>query len=425
MNSEGSMEGSSADDKTPRGRNVAHARGANMGGTFPMRSPGKAGAGGGQQQHQHRDKKGHHHYHHSKHNLGTLQKLLPWNLGTLQKLLPWITIGLLSLIALVLLGSALFPGYIFMCPETIKPLPEHQTIKRLPEHCVKLESDPVQHDWVSAVLPFDCLQAPQSSPVIAHRVDDVKYDFFLSLLDFPISPLPFPPLSSFPPPSPSPLPLPPPPHPPAPPHSYIFMCPETIKRLPEHCVKLESDPVQHDWVSAVLPFDCFQAPQSSPVIAHRVDDVKYDFFLSLLDFGTRRRPNRNMVRLMEDRPFLKPELAVAMQSVLEMLIEAKAVRPDSLVIDAGAGIGGAAFAAAAMGVRVLALDPVLANVLKMCDAVHLNRLGVRMLALDPVLANVLNMCDAVHLNRVAKRMKLHLAAVLDSVGNITMHNVSI
>ncbi|CAI7914404.1 unnamed protein product, partial [Closterium sp. NIES-53] len=315
------MEGSSADDKTPRGRNVAHARGGNMGGTFPMRSPGKAGAGGGQQQH--RDKKGHHHhYHHSKHvrfsNVGTLQNLLPWitiellsliafslaspisppfythhpnhlhqNLGTLQKLLPWITIGLLSLIALVLLGSALFPG-------------------------------------------------------------------------------------------------------------YIFMCPETIKRLPEHCVKLESDPVQHDWVSAVLPFDCLQAPQSSPVIAHRVDDVKYDFFLSLLDFGTRRRPNRNMVRLMEDRPFLKPELAVAMQSVLEMLIEAKAVRPDSLVIDAGAGIGAAAFAAAAMGVRVLALDPVLANVLKMCDAVHLNR--------------------------VAKRVKLHLAAVSDSVGNITIHN---
>ncbi|CAI5475694.1 unnamed protein product [Closterium sp. Yama58-4] len=272
------MEGSSADDKTPRGRNVAHARGGNMGGTFPMRSPGKAGAGGGQQQHQHRDKKGHHHhYHHSKHNLGTLQKLLPW-----------ITIGLLSLIALVLLGSALFPG-------------------------------------------------------------------------------------------------------------YIFMCPETIKRLPEHCVKLESDPVQHDWVSAVLPLDCLQAPQSSPVIAHRVDDVKYDFFLSLLDFGTRRRPNRNMVRLMEDRPFLKPELAVAMQSVLEMLIEAKAVRPDSLVIDAGAGIGAAAFAAAAMGVRVLALDPVLANVLKMCDAVHLNR--------------------------VSKRVKLHLAAVSDSVGNITIHNI--
>ncbi|GJP70282.1 hypothetical protein CLOP_g1232 [Closterium sp. NIES-67] len=117
-----------------------------------MRSPGKAGGGGGQ--HQHRDKKGHHHYHHSKHNLGTLQKLLPW-----------VTIGLLSLIALVLLGSALFPGYIFMCPETIK---------RLPEHCVKLESDPVQHDWVSAVLPFDCFQADQTSPVIAHRVDDVS-----------------------------------------------------------------------------------------------------------------------------------------------------------------------------------------------------------------------------------------------------------
>ncbi|CAI5499403.1 unnamed protein product [Closterium sp. Naga37s-1] len=563
------MEGSSADDKTPRGRNVAHARGGNMGGTFPMRSPGKAGAGGGQQQHQHRDKKGHHHYHHSKHvrftalhfknqlhtseaaavdnhqvtlspSLDSLPLLsipllspfplrsppkppspepghaaeaaavdnhratrphrlftcipsppfythhpnhLHQNLGTLQKLLQWIPIRLLSPFSLEFLPLLSIPPlspfplrsppkppspepghaaeaaamdnhrvtlphrprpaglcsfsrlhlhvYFFMCPETIKRLPEHrvklesdpvhhdwvsavlpfdclqahpfyifmcpETIKRLPEHCVKLESDPVQHDWVSAVLPFDCLQAPQSSPVIAHRVDDVKYDFFLSLLDFPISPLPFPPFSSFPPPSPSPLPLPPLPHPPAPPHSYIFMCPETIKRLPEHCVKLESDPVQHDWVSAVLPFDCFQAPQSSPVIAHRVDDVKYDFFLSLLDFGTRRRPNRNMVRLMEDRPFLKPELAVAMQSVLEMLIEAKAVRPDSLVIDAGAGIGGAAFAAAAMGVRVLALDPVLANVLKMCDAVHLNR--------------------------VSKRVKLHLAAVSDSVSNITIHNI--
>ena len=49
------------------------------------------------------------------------------------------------------------------------------------------------------------------------------------------------------------------------------------------------------------------------------------------------------------------------------------MRSDSLVVDVGAGIGAATFAAAAMGVRVLAVDPVLANVLKICDGIHLNR----------------------------------------------------
>lgn len=85
------------------------------------------------------------------------------------------------------------------------------------------------------------------------------------------------------------------------------------------------------------------------------------------------------------------------QGALETLIDSKVVKPDSIVLDIGAGIGEAAFAAAAMGIRVTAVDPVFANVLRLCDGVYLNR------APDLV--------------------KVHLAAASDTAGNITVHNV--
>lgn len=87
-----------------------------------------------------------------------------------------------------------------------------------------------------------------------------------------------------------------------------------------------------------------------------------------------------------------------MQTTLETLIDAKVVKPDSIVVDVGAGIGEATFAASAMGVRVTALEPVFANALRLCDGVYLNRAD-----------------DLV---------KVHLAAASDVPGNITVHNVS-
>ena len=44
-----------------------------------------------------------------------------------------------------------------------------------------------------------------------------------------------------------------------------------------------------------------------------MDDLKYDFFLSLLDVGTRHQPSRNLMRLLSKKPFAKPEMAAAMQ----------------------------------------------------------------------------------------------------------------
>jgi len=86
------------------------------------------------------------------------------------------------------------------------------------------------------------------------------------------------------------------------------------------------------------------------------------------------------------------------QTTLEALIDAKVVKPESVVVDVGAGIGEAVFAASAMGVRVTALEPVFANALRLCDGVYLNRAD-----------------DLV---------KVHLAAASDVPGNITVHNVS-
>jgi len=50
------------------------------------------------------------------------------------------------------------------------------------------------------------------------------------------------------------------------------------------------------------------------VVAHRVDDIKYAFFLSLIDLGpSRYLLNANVKRLLHRKPFLKPEAGVAMQ----------------------------------------------------------------------------------------------------------------
>lgn len=176
---------------------------------------------------------------------------------------------------------------------------------------------------------------------------------------------------------------------------YVFLCPDTLVRLPQHCLKLEVDSSQSVWTSGTREFDCLTAPQASPVVAHWMDEVKYPFFLSLLDFGTPKQPNRNMARLLQKKPFLREDISSAIQGVLENLIEGKLIRPDSVLVDVGAGIGAATFAAAAMGVRVLAIEPIFESVQRVCDGIYLNR--------------------ASHLVRV------HLAAASEEQANITVH----
>lgn len=63
----------------------------------------------------------------------------------------------------------------------------------------------------------------------------------------------------------------------------------------------------------------------------------------------------------------------------------------------GANVGMAAFAAAAMGFRVVAFEPVFENLQRICDGVFLNR--------------------------AADKVAVFAAAASDRIGNITFHKV--
>lgn len=67
------------------------------------------------------------------------------------------------------------------------------------------------------------------------------------------------------------------------------------------------------------------------------------------------------------------------------------------MVDVGANVGMASFAAAVMGFRVVAFEPVFENLQRICDGVYLNR--------------------------VQDRLVVYHAAASDRLGNITMHKV--
>lgn len=124
----------------------------------------------------------------------------------------------------------------------------------------------------------------------------------------------------------------------------------------------------------IPPFDCLKCPQSHPVIANLVEGLRYPFLYSLADLGTLPdKPHKNIVRMLKGKPFRKPDISVSVQEVLEKL---RAERKDSGVfVDVGANVGMASFAAAAMGFRVLAFEPVFENLQRICDGIYLNRVG--------------------------------------------------
>lgn len=55
--------------------------------------------------------------------------------------------------------------------------------------------------------------------------------------------------------------------------------------------------------------------------------------------------------------------------------ELKGKGKDGIFVDVGANVGMASFAAAVMGVRVLAFEPVLENLQRICEGVYFNRVG--------------------------------------------------
>ncbi|XP_027330049.1 uncharacterized protein LOC113846226 [Abrus precatorius] len=147
--------------------------------------------------------------------------------------------------------------------------------------------------------------------------------------------------------------------------------------------------------NAISPFDCMKSPQAHPVIASTVEGVRYPFLFSLSDFGTLPdKPHKNIVRILKGKPFRKPDISVTVQEVLE---KAKSEGRDGFVVDVGANVGMATFAASAMGFRVLAFEPVFENLQKICEGIYFNR--------------------------VADLVTLFEAAASDRLGNITFHKL--
>ncbi|XP_047964326.1 uncharacterized protein LOC125208872 [Salvia hispanica] len=146
---------------------------------------------------------------------------------------------------------------------------------------------------------------------------------------------------------------------------------------------------------AIKPFDCLAAPQAHPVVANTVEGLKFPFLYSLSDFGTLPdKPHKNIVRILKGKPFRRPDISATVQ---ELLGEMKARNRQGIFVDVGANVGMASFAAAVMGFKVVAFEPVFENLQRLCEGIYFNRVG-----------------DLV---------ELFEAAASDHSGNITFHKL--
>ncbi|KAK1392524.1 Hexuronic acid methyltransferase [Heracleum sosnowskyi] len=146
---------------------------------------------------------------------------------------------------------------------------------------------------------------------------------------------------------------------------------------------------------SIHPFDCYNSPQAHPVIASIVEGLKYPFLYSLSDFGTLpEKPHKNIVRILKGKMFRKPDISSTVQDFLE---ENKGQGEMGVFVDVGANVGIASFAAAVMGFRVLAFEPVFENLQRICDGLYFNR--------------------------VKDLVTVFEAAASDRVGNITFHKL--
>ncbi|KAL6974222.1 hypothetical protein U1Q18_028403 [Sarracenia purpurea var. burkii] len=123
----------------------------------------------------------------------------------------------------------------------------------------------------------------------------------------------------------------------------------------------------------IRPFDCYASPQSHPVIATVVEGLKHPFLYSLSDLGTLPdKPHKNIVRILKGKGFRRPDISASVQEVLGKM---KGEGKNGIFVDVGANVGMATFAAAVMGFRVMAFEPVLENLQRICDGVYFNRVG--------------------------------------------------
>ena len=159
---------------------------------------------------------------------------------------------------------------------------------------------------------------------------------------------------------------------------------------------------------SLLEFDCEESLQIGPVVAHKVEKLDHPFFISIADLGTFEKPNRNFQRILKGKLFQnilgqKQERerndGIEINSKGERNYGSAKEKEKHVVIDVGANIGMATFAATSMGYNVLAFEPVIENVQKICDGIYLNR--------------------------ASSSVKLYHLAVSDAPGHITMHKVCI
>lgn len=123
-----------------------------------------------------------------------------------------------------------------------------------------------------------------------------------------------------------------------------------------------------------------------------MENLKYPFIYSLADLGSLpEKPHKNIVRFLKGKKFRKPDISATIQELLEGKIR------EGFVVDVGANVGMASFAAAVMGFKVLAFEPVFENLQRICDGIWFNRIGELMTVFE--------------------------AAASDRNGNITFHKL--
>lgn len=131
------------------------------------------------------------------------------------------------------------------------------------------------------------------------------------------------------------------------------------------------------------------------MIASIVEGLQYPFLYSLSDFGTLpEKPHKNIVRVLKGKPFRRPDIS---RTVQELLGRMRSEGQKGLFVDVGANVGMASFAAAVMGFRVLAFEPVFENLQRICEGIYFNRVGELVTVFE--------------------------AAASDRVGNITFHKL--
>ncbi|KAL3537904.1 hypothetical protein ACH5RR_001270 [Cinchona calisaya] len=125
----------------------------------------------------------------------------------------------------------------------------------------------------------------------------------------------------------------------------------------------------------IKPSDCYNSPQADPVIANIVEGLEYPFLYSPSDFGNLpEKPHKNIVRTLKGKPFRKPNISGTVQELLEKMKGEKGDK-NGIFLDVGANVGMAALAAAVMGFKVLAFEPVFENLRRICEGIYFNRIG--------------------------------------------------